>query len=1123
MNKIIYGFLISVFIIMIPLVSAGYVQITPNPASQGSVINITIYPSYEPMGSWATIHYKPTGQYIGQMIDFDCEHFRCYEQKSAEYFIDKTMQGDFYLSIYDYDTDKFIHTDFKVIQNTCNNGIKDNDETDIDCGGNKCKKCSLDKDCILDPDCVTDKCENNKCIEESIIFEKNKEKYSDSELFLVSDEDWKSVLKLVPLSIWKQEDGIEKFPVLIYHKEKNNFDIDSTIRFIKEYSPEHITIFGETPEKVDKLLVDDKIGSGINKENITKTDFNDYYSYWNEFNGIVISEEDYKTGIIASLFASYQNIPLIFENEIDYGLVKDKEVYVVGNISEYDLENIKRIAKSMKVYSRDELQKEYIGLTQTNKVIVVNSNDIKTDKKNSFRTEKSSKIKETYSKDSLSSVFLGAGKNEIIIFVDINESPDNSDCMNNKNISENHQIADESIEKEINDLDFNPKYITIFASPYYIPDSIFEKCHETGQQYRENLDWKYATINNELINFGRIYGITSSDSSSYVARDLFYEELKLKDASGLFIGHSFERYSDNMKSIYDATTDSGYESLCYTGKDRIGCTTSTKVPSEDYSNKQLILFGDHGFPDEWYQTLKYRDIPELNSSYVFSHACSTNNFWQGGSKLMSTNMIRNGAISYQGAVGISVSDNSELISLQKLTGSNITLGELNKELTEELNNYKKYYEMIGDPTLNLNLKNVLWENNSLSSYDGEIETSSNIHVLNITSEKEIYSPNQDIIIKTIVKNNDDFEKNFNIGLEIFSVSGYVSELETKTINIQGFEEKEINFSMEVLDTIPSEKYYAVVKILGDDKINESRTEFKVTGTLKTNEIGLLVCVDQDCYDESKIFSPNEEIYLDYESIEEIEPSAILIYPNLRQEQINLPYSFSSAETGKYSLIMNYPKQGYQTINEVVEFVISEETEISISETCNNNNVCDNNENEQNCPQDCINVDITDNRTIELREGWNLVSFPVIVSDNSVQTVFHGVLNSVYVGYFNSGKWIFYPQIDEYENLSYIDNKKSYFIKSESDSRINFDGDLLQDNELELKQGINLVSYPCKNEKNISLVFKDIIDDIESIETIDNGAKTFDPNNPKYSDLETLKPNKGYIVIMKNKDKMEFKC
>lgn len=55
--------------------------------------------------------------------------------------------------------------DCKVVD-TCNNNKKDGDETDIDCGGSRCKPCELGGHCKVASDCATGKCsEEGLCVE----------------------------------------------------------------------------------------------------------------------------------------------------------------------------------------------------------------------------------------------------------------------------------------------------------------------------------------------------------------------------------------------------------------------------------------------------------------------------------------------------------------------------------------------------------------------------------------------------------------------------------------------------------------------------------------------------------------------------------------------------------------------------------------------------------------------------------------------------------------------------------------------------------------------------------------------------------------------------------------------
>ena len=46
----------------------------------------------------------------------------------------------------------------------CSDREKNQDETDIDCGGNDCTKCKAGKSCKVDNDCMSQKCEENVCV-----------------------------------------------------------------------------------------------------------------------------------------------------------------------------------------------------------------------------------------------------------------------------------------------------------------------------------------------------------------------------------------------------------------------------------------------------------------------------------------------------------------------------------------------------------------------------------------------------------------------------------------------------------------------------------------------------------------------------------------------------------------------------------------------------------------------------------------------------------------------------------------------------------------------------------------------------------------------------------------------
>ena len=52
----------------------------------------------------------------------------------------------------------------------CTDHIKNQDESDIDCGGTSCPKCNNGMACKIDCDCVSDVCKNKICVRKSLFF-----------------------------------------------------------------------------------------------------------------------------------------------------------------------------------------------------------------------------------------------------------------------------------------------------------------------------------------------------------------------------------------------------------------------------------------------------------------------------------------------------------------------------------------------------------------------------------------------------------------------------------------------------------------------------------------------------------------------------------------------------------------------------------------------------------------------------------------------------------------------------------------------------------------------------------------------------------------------------------------
>lgn len=135
-------------------------------------------------------------------------------------------------------------------------------------------------------------------------------------------------------------------------------------------------------------------------------------------------------------------------------------------------------------------------------------------------------------------------------------------------------------------------------------------------------------------------------------------------------------------------------------------------------------------------------------------------------------------------------------------------------------------------------------------------------------------------------------------------------------------------------------------------------------------------------------------------------------------------------------------------------------------------------------------------TKELYPGWNLISIPLVLENNSINNIFESV-NYSYLFSYNSG-WSIPTEIN---------NALGYWVKSSNDDTLTVEGLELTNSLINLNNGWNLVGYPSLNEISIN----------ESklrgytIFTYTNNSWLSYISNRKFNSLKTLKPGYGYWV------------
>ncbi len=237
-------------------------------------------------------------------------------------------------------------------------------------------------------------------------------------------------------------------------------------------------------------------------------------------------------------------------------------------------------------------------------------------------------------------------------------------------------------------------YLTIFGSDDAIPQSEFMWRYTGGWGYdiKRALDpTLYADLyGNDLPDMavGRIFGITNSDVSSFVARDVLYDKLVLTD-NMKFMASSFDSSIADSDLRADALSDVGYNAVSVTSEEEC----ANFEPSE-WAEQSLISYDDHG--SSTWAGIDSKDMPLLTSSIVIDNACSTCSYMH--SNTVCAMVLRNGGLSHLGAVSVAFGGNNMYYG----TTNDIYYNDLNQGIafrnSFEYGKYKYQTSLIGDPT-----------------------------------------------------------------------------------------------------------------------------------------------------------------------------------------------------------------------------------------------------------------------------------------------------------------------------------------------------------------------------------------------------------------------------------------
>jgi len=567
---------------------------------------------------------------------------------------------------------------------------------------------------------------NEKILNENT---KNMEKYANKQVFIISNENYQDIFQAVPIAMWNGNENCQRsrgkclYPFLIYHKEDKLFDIESILIFLKQYKPSKVVFFGDPGKEIKDLIKE--LGLEFEIVPLLSENIDRYFEWWNKIQEVVVVDENYKNALVASIYAAKINAPLVFYEPSIEETLKGKKVITVGSI------NLKNIVPE-KTYTLEELENEFTS----DKLLLINANDYKKE----FCEKISLKIPSSYCGVSMTAPILAFSKDEKLLIVETDPAPTLGNLHELPNAA---NIIENAVKTK---LDKKYDFLTILASPKGIP---LKKINSPYPSFSE--DEILAKIVGAK-SWGRIFGVSVSDVSSYIARAIFFSDdtntLRRKltkvylggeddpIAKGYFVNikRKLERSGIN---VYCSFHGAEFEEQKFLQQN--GCGKIPKsLANPEIKNYDIIFSDGHstvsGWPNPPLITLDDTEMQELNLTLGIIASCNTLNyylletgywsqdrtqFFEGSPYLFGAWFLRKGGIGYIGAIAPTRgNDGFTLVGgfgediLNNLF-SNPNIGSVLNAVYEN-DPYgcslvgSKYHVFIylGDPTLNLNLRKM---------------------------------------------------------------------------------------------------------------------------------------------------------------------------------------------------------------------------------------------------------------------------------------------------------------------------------------------------------------------------------------------------------------------------------
>ena len=158
-------------------------------------------------------------------------------------------------------------------------------------------------------------------------------KYNEDMLFMIKDHseaNWQNILKILQLAIWNDKDGMHRYPYTVYYS-KMGIGQNDIFKKMKSDEIHNAVVFDDSSISSKTKTI------GSDTYTIETDLLDNYFDYWEFYESLVlIDSSNYDSSLVAALFASFMNAPLVFIDDSNFDDYKDEidgnKIYIIDSL-----------------------------------------------------------------------------------------------------------------------------------------------------------------------------------------------------------------------------------------------------------------------------------------------------------------------------------------------------------------------------------------------------------------------------------------------------------------------------------------------------------------------------------------------------------------------------------------------------------------------------------------------------------------------------------------------------------------------------------------------------------------------------------------------------------------------